>query len=277
MKAHEIVTGSILVTSAISCWFLCWIITSYLLKKPLGKQTLLDKFIIEFLKSYVLLVSVTNFLFYFMAIPLPFTDDQAQSSFYLANFALDYFLIWLISVVFIKYVIIFHRHWLDLDKTDSEIMYLAKIFNWIIFLILFCTEHLIIEEIHSSAFYQFLLNENKAPEKFRSIPKTTVVLVIIAILMIAKLQIRMEITGMKKIPPRKLKKHNKILVRFIATLISTTISYVMYALATVELEDLFTRLTHGCIVPIFTAVVPPALFIFNNPNMTKFAKNLLTI
>ena len=271
METHEIITASILISTALICFLSCAIIRSYLINKPLGKQILLDRFLLEFIKAYQGLVLVTNYLFYFMAIPLPFGPDMAQIGFYAANFAMDYWLIWLTSVVVVKYLTIFHRHIFELgDRTDSQIIHLAKIINWSIFLALFCTEHLFIQEVESSAFYQFLLDKNNAPEKLRSIPKTSIVLVIIAILAIIHLQVRMEITGMKK-SPKKMKKVHKNILRLIVIVVSGTISYVMYALATVELEDRFTRITHGCIVPIFTASVPPILFIINNPNMLKFA------
>lgn len=276
MQAHEIITASILMITCLASWIFCFIIRSYLLSKPLGKQILLDKFLIELLKAYLLLVSVTNFFFYFMAIPWPFDAKLAQISFYIANFAINYWLIWLSTVVIVKYISIFHHHWLEVDKSDTEILYLIKIFNWILFLTLYCIEHLIICQIDSSAFYQFLHNRNNTPDGRRSIPITSTILVVIAVCSIVHLHVKMELTGMKSSTTKKMTKIQRNVVRLIVSIISSTIVYVMYALATVKLEDLFTRLTHGCIVPIFTAAVPPLLFILRNSKMRRYAFTLKT-
>lgn len=271
----KLVTALILTTTGMFCWTCCFIISSYMKRKPLGHQVFLDKVILEHIKAYLSLVTITNYLFYFMAISCPIDQKLAEIGFYVVHFSLNYWLLWLISFIIIKYISIFHGYILEeMNKSDNEMIHLTKIFIWILFLGLYCVEHLVIQELNHSAIYQFLVSKSMNAEGKRSIPKTTRVLVLLAILAIGHLQWQLEFKGMNSDGVKIMSKTRRISIRLIAGIISSTIIYVAYALATVELDDSLTRLTHGCIVPIFTAALPPVLFIANNPNLRMYAKNV---
>lgn len=271
MNFDNVTTALILASTCISCWTSCLIIRSYMRKKPLGQQTFLNKVILEHIKAYLALVTITNFLFYFMAISCPIEQNLAEIGFYIVNFSLNYWLLWLITVIIIKYISIFYGYIIEeMGKSDNEMIHLTKIIIWILFLFLYCIEHLYIQELDESAIYQFLVSKPMNTEGHRSIPKTTSVLVLLAVLAIGHLHFKMEATGMKS-DGVKMSKNHRILLRITVGLICSTIVYVIYALATVDLDDYFTRLTHGWIVPIFTATLPPILFIVKNPKLRMYA------
>lgn len=98
----QVVVGSVLIIATSISWFCCWLIRKYLKKKPLGMQTLLDRFALTFMKVYLFHISYLPFILYFASFPLPLHPKIAQLCFYLSNFNYNNVLIWLITVTFIK-------------------------------------------------------------------------------------------------------------------------------------------------------------------------------
>ena len=280
IRVIKLVIGFNLIISTISCWISTFIIQRYIQSKPLGRQTLLDKFLIQFLHSYRLMVTVTNFLFFFMAVPAPALPQKlAQIGFYCANFALNYWLIWLSSVVWVKYLTIFHRSLLETLKSDAEVICIGQILNWSLFLVLYCLEHFYIGDFNYSAFYQFLYDKETTPDGSRSIPKTSIFLVVLAVISIFVLHFRLEKSGFKQNhqenATQEKTKVNKFFRRLVFLVVGGTLCYISYALATVPLSNRISRILNGFFCPIFTSIIPPILFILGNPNLKEFAMKRL--
>ena len=219
-----------------------------------------------------------------MALSINLSPKTATICCYIVNFIINSWLIWTIKVVWIKYVSIFHQNVLhDNDKTDYEIIYIARMICCSFNLFLFILESYFLDKIEFSPFYQFLTNISA---ESRQLPLTTKTLFVIAILSITILQGKIEALGLKKLSIDYQSGHleneedntvAKNVIRVIVIVVSGTICYVMYALSTVSLENVYARLANGWLVPIFTSVVPFTLFITGNENMKRFVLSQFNI
>ena len=124
----QILTFTSLSFSTCICWFFCGLIYLYILRKPSTSTTLLHKFILDFIKSFLLFITSLNPLMYFILYPVPLNDNVALI-FYLS---IIYFafqsLFWLVATILTKYMLVFHPSlFADSSFTDEEIFLKARI------------------------------------------------------------------------------------------------------------------------------------------------------
>lgn len=103
MYTTEIISVIVLSVSSVTCGVSCLIVTKYLKSKALGKQTMLDKFITEFLKAFFIYNFLNNIIIHLMIFPYDLPEIFARISFYSLNFTFENAVIWSIVVVIVRY------------------------------------------------------------------------------------------------------------------------------------------------------------------------------
>ena len=123
----SIITHTFCVTC---CTFLCYLIRAYIKKKPLGYQTLLDKFVIDFTWAYNLVIFMVNITGFLMTIhPIHITHNQGRIGIFLSSWIYQHFLITLMTTVIIRYLSIFHPtviEFIEIKGTDNEVILKAR-------------------------------------------------------------------------------------------------------------------------------------------------------
>ena len=190
MLLLEVFFFSMLFVSTTACWILCLTIIKYLTSKPLGKQTLLDKFIIEFIKAYIIKTTSGNCLAHFMVFPYKLPELLARLAFYVNNFFTDNVIIWFIILMTVKYVLIYRPCMVDLQKTDEEMIKIARCVVIITVLIPYSLEHLVIRNLKGSSTY-VLLTEETGNEN-AGLPITTQIEAKVALMLLAFIQLKIE-------------------------------------------------------------------------------------
>ena len=119
LKGFYIVSGTIF---AIFAWTICFLIRSYIIKKPLGMQTLLDKFILNYLIVFFSGYTILGFLFYFVAWPVPLDEKKALIIYFSYIFYTLTNEVWLSATMIVKYISVFHSMLLDFNIPDDRVM-----------------------------------------------------------------------------------------------------------------------------------------------------------
>ena len=117
---------SIQILSCLGCCFCCYIIIKYLTSKPLGLQTLLDKFILDFVKAYLFTVIVLNLLFYCMA-EVIMRELFALIGLCASSIAWKLTFSVLTATIIIRYLNIFHPAVIEFKITDAQVIKRARI------------------------------------------------------------------------------------------------------------------------------------------------------
>ena len=119
---HLSIAISFHVISSIACFIICRLIHMYLKSKPLGQQTLLDKFITEFIKAYVLVIMVLHAVFFCMGYAVPLNEIGGKLGLFGTNFAIQLFCIVLTATIAVRYLSVFHPEAIDFKITDAEVI-----------------------------------------------------------------------------------------------------------------------------------------------------------
>ena len=119
LKGFYIVFGTIF---TIFAWTICFLIRSYIIKKPLGMQTLLDKFILNYLIVFFSGYTILGFLFYFVAWPVPLDEKKALIIYFSYIFYTLTNEVWLSATMIVKYISVFHGMLLDFNISDDRVM-----------------------------------------------------------------------------------------------------------------------------------------------------------
>lgn len=123
---HYSIAFSIHALACIGCSVCCYFIKKYLTSKPYGLQTLLDKFILDFVKAYLFLAIVANWTYFGMA-ELTLSHISALVIFVVGCFAWKLFMTILMATITIRYLSIFHPGVIEFKITDDQVIRRARI------------------------------------------------------------------------------------------------------------------------------------------------------
>ena len=111
----------------IFAWTICFLIRGYIIKKPLGMQTLLDKFILNYLIVFFSAYTILGFSLYFVAWPVPLDEKKALIIYFSYIFLALTNEVWLSVTMIVKYISVFHSMLLDFNISDDRVMKNARI------------------------------------------------------------------------------------------------------------------------------------------------------
>lgn len=169
---------------------------------------------------------------------------------------------------------IFHPHWIDAEKSDEEVVKVAKIVNLIIATYVFGLEHCFISQVQSYKLYTLLIKDTSPSQGTSGLPITTKLLTITAILWVLLLQKKMEEKALDK-------NINKHIARLVTLSVIVAMSFVFYYLDSLNLSYIglinFRILLNVFSVSITFSVFPPILVISSHRNLRRFALQKLNL
>lgn len=275
------------------CWILCLTIISYFKSKPLGQETLLDKFIIDFTASYILKATASNCLSHFVIFPYEIPELLARAAFYINNFIVDNSYMWSIALFIVKYLSIFHPYLLEFQRTDSEIVKRARLCVTLSALVPFLIEHIVIKDLDGYSTYLMLAQKPIDPglKNKAGIPITTSIMTYAAVALLCYLYYRIEkdrISHEESLPLKEKilsffknedQPHHDFKKNTSRVLITAGVALLAYTLVVQYqvIEALNVKKVIVAISFIVAPIMPPLLYIINHKRMVVYVKRLIKI
>ena len=274
----EVVAITILVIFILTNNTLCWLIVSYIDKKPTGLQTLLDKLTLRLIIWNISSLYSISIVTYLSVFPITLHPWIGKSLFLFNSFAYCVFLSWFITVICAKYICIFHPILLeDCVYTDSEI---ARYIN-IAFIAVISTclgiEVGIISEIDFFTVYQLLMSETMVDEntKKQGLTKISIILYALSFLSISITQFQIERKGLNQDEFKRgqnNEKQSKWKWRLGALFFFLSILVIIAFFKSILLSDSVTKFVNTLFVMTLIFILPPLVYIFkSNENLKKHA------
>ena len=259
--AIQTITILVLVISTVTCWGLCWTIASYLCQKSQNYQTLVDRFVLDFLFHFVVfktIMDVTICLFRFQ-----YQCGETFALLFQAISALSILslLTWLIAVILVKYTTIFHPSlFADSDDTDKEILLKARFFHYGIIIIQFILEFGYLQNFQHSFIYLKLSGKKDAKQQ-RFHPGILHLLILATISSIIYVNLKIKRSGYQD------KRSKKWLQKLIPVIICFVLIYTFFPVHSTRPEILKSAV--ACIFS-WTVALLPALFIATYDNLRNY-------
>ena len=279
----------------------CWLIRSYIKKKPTGLQTLLDKLILILIIADVIFCIDIFALTYFLIFLVPFATLTAKIIFYTQSFILNFFLCWFIIVMVVKYLCIFHPNVLETDYTDQELVEKISIYTILILASVFGIEQAGLVEIEYFSVYQVLTGHIPEDDK-QGMTKLSLFLHCLSIASISFTQFQIEMKLLKnlhsgmdipeiiagnagniakdQVENADVKcmgiKKNINSIRLVSILtIAIFICHIIIIFDSDFSSNNLRLLLHGSIFMTFYCIIPPLLYIIKTENLKIYATNYI--
>ena len=220
--------------------------------------------------TYVLIFS--SFA-YFLVFPINFSPIYAQISFYLTNIFFTLLLIWLLAVIIVKYLTIFHQEHLNFNMTDSEIVNHVQKFVILSEIVLFLVEHNFLSDLEDNMVYCQLAGIER--DGNHGLPKTIQLLIGLIIFAAIVLQIQIERKGLRKIPNEN--EPGKYWIRFFTTSIILFMSFLVYAVAKARVLPNTKHIFSGWVVILGTTIPIPLFFVLTSQRIREYIKRRFLI
>ena len=274
----EAVAIAILAIAILTNNMLCWLIVSYIDKKPTGLQTLLDKLTIRLIISNVSSCYALSTVTYLSVFPITLHPWIAKGLFLCQSFGMCIMMSWFITVICVKYICIFHPIILEeCGYTDSEI---AKYIS--IALITGLSAGLglevgLIDEIEKFTMYQVLMSETIVDEniKKKGMTKISMILYVLSFISISFTNFRIEQKGLNQeefINSKQNEKQNKWKWRLGALFVILSILAIFMVLHKIKLSDSVNKFVNSLFLMTIVFILPPLIYIFkSNESLRKHA------
>lgn len=230
-------------------------------------QILLDKFTCTFLNAYMIYIFVFCGQLYFLVFPVNFPPLVAQLLFYLMNITFTLVLLWLLVVIIVKYLTIFHLNHVNFDMTDSEIRNQVHIFVLLISGALFFIEHIFLSELEENGVY-CLLAGIESDDGNQGLLKTIKMLIVLIITAVVVLQIQIERKGLNRLPSDN--GPGKPWIRFFAVLIISFLAFLVIIVTRVTVQPNTQKVFRAWVILIGKTIPIPLFFVLTNKKIRNF-------
>ena len=253
--------------------FLCGIIITYIQKKPMGCQTLLDRLTIGLMIVNIVKIYSLSFMLYFTTFPLPFSPYYAQFIYFSLNFLHNTFLAWFLVFFAFKYLSIFHSHMIEFEYSDYEVGRNVSILVSISMLLLTVLEHFSGLEIEQTSMYQMITDTNQDGNE-QDMPKVTKILIFCIILEVSFVQFMIERKGLNTI--EDLERPNKLLARITALALILACLFIFSALSFFDISEKIVKFVTTIIVEFLYCIMPPFLFVWRSNQLKNYCLDFVT-
>ena len=255
-----------IITLLITNHFLCGLIISYIQKKPLGCQTLLDQLTIGLFIVNILMAYSMSFIVYFTTFPLPFSPYYAQCIYFCLNFIHNIFLVWFLIFFAFKYLSIFHSHVIEFEYSDHEVGRNVSILVSISMLLLTLLEHFSDLRIEQTSMYQ-MITDTVHDGNEQGMPKLTKFLIFCIIVEVSFVQFTIERKGLNNI--ENFEVQDKKVPRIIALALVCACIFIFSALSFFDTSEKIIKFVSTIIVEFLYSILPPFFFIWRSNNQLK--------
>ena len=274
----EIIAITILVIFILTNNALCWLIVSYIDKKPTGLQTLLDKLTVQLIIWNILSVYTLSIMTYLSAFPITLHPWVAKSLFLFNSFVYCVLMSWFITVICVKYICIFHPILLEeCVYTDSEIARRISIAFIAVISSCLAIEVGLMSEIENFTLYQLLMSETMADEntKRQGLTKISMILYALSFISVSFTQFQIERQSLNqdvfKNGPKN-EKDSKLKWRMGVVFVILSILAIMKVLQKIKLSDSVTKFINSMFLMTLVFILPPLFYIFkSNENIKNYA------
>ena len=267
ISTYEILIASLLGTFVIINNMSCCLIKSHIANKPLGYETLFDKFLVKLLNADVVFSYTLSILVYYSICPQPLTPTAASVIYYIHNYVHDYVLCWFIVLVIFKYLCIFHPTNVEFDLSDDQVIKNVQITILAILTPLVFIDNLFISKIENIPSYQLMTLETSETGG-KGLSKVS--LYLNAILLISFLYTNYQIEF--KLPntfDKNERSKSVSTARWISVIALVTILFTIIGLIYIDISDDAQIFFTGVLIVLLHCVFPPIIFIWRSKRSLK--------